>query len=87
MFAFEKVNLRGYIVAGEWGQMKFETENGENLKRKMGNKAKFIKRAQTSHICPSPRLKSNQIVICGFYPTAVASPHLSGTICILHQKH
>ena len=34
VFAFEKVNLRGNIVAGEWGQMKFET--------KWGNKAKFI---------------------------------------------
>ena len=43
VFALGKVNLRGYIVAGEWGQMKFET--------KWGNKAKFKKH----HIFVSPQ--------------------------------
>ena len=78
VFALGKVNLRGYIVAGEWSQMKFET--------KWGNKAKFIKTAQTSHICSSPPLKSNQMEICEFHPTAAAC-HLSDTICAIHHKH
>ena len=57
------------------GQMKFET--------KWGNKAKFIKTSQTSHICSSPPLKSNQMEICEFHPTTTG-PHLSDTICAIH---
>ena len=72
---FERIHCHGRV---EWDQIEFET--------KWGNKAKFIKTAQTSHICSSPPLKSNQMEICEFHPTTTG-PHLSDTICAIHIYH